>query len=87
MAFVFLQSDQTIDAVITLNLTDREAAILYMKFDMFINGDSRNKILGAIFGKLEQSLLARQNQDYARKELRFNILTALQMSQPAHLRR
>lgn len=73
--------------MITLNLTNREAAILYLKFDLLTNGGNRNKVLDAIFGKLEQSLLASQNQDYARKELRFNILTELQICQLAKLRR
>ena len=61
--------------MITLSLTDREAAILYLQFDMLTNGGSRNKVLDAVFRKLERSLLASQNQNYARKELRFNILT------------
>lgn len=73
--------------MINLTLTDQDAAILYMKFDMLTNGNGRNKVLGAVFGKLEQSLLARRSQDYARKELRFNILNELQISQPAHLRK
>ena len=73
--------------MITLNLTEREASILYLKFDLLTNGGNRNKVLDAIFGKLEQSLLASQNQDYARKELRFNILTEFQISQSANLRK
>lgn len=73
--------------MIILNLTDREAAILYMQFDMLNNGNSTKKILDIVFGKLEQSLLARKSQDYARKELRFNILTESQLFVPANLRR
>ena len=73
--------------MIVLNLTDREAAILYMQFDMLTNGNSTNKVLGAVFGKLGQSLLARQTQDYAKKELRFNILTELELSAPQNLRK
>lgn len=72
--------------MIVLNLTDREAAILYMQFDMLTNGNSTNKVLGAVFGKLEQSLLDRQNQACARKELRFNILTELELYASVNLR-
>jgi len=43
--------------VITLTLTDREAAILYLKFDLLICGKGENKDLNAVFEKLEQSLL------------------------------
>ena len=72
--------------MITLNLTEREAAILYLQFDMLTNGGNRNKVLDAVFGKLEQSLLASQNQDYARKELRFNILSELELSRPINFK-
>ena len=73
--------------MITLNLTEREASILYLKFDLLTNGGNRNKVLGAVFGKLEQSLLTQQNQDAVKKELRFNILTEFQISQSANLRK
>jgi len=69
--------------VITLTLTDREAAILYLKFDMLTNGNNANKVLNAVFEKLEQGLLARQSQDCTKKEVRFNILDELQLSMPA----
>lgn len=58
-----------------------------MQFDMLTNGNSTNKVLGAVFGKLEQSLLARQDQDYAKKELRFNILSELELYASANLRK
>ena len=72
--------------MITLNLTDREAAILYLKFDLFTKGNEVNKDLDTIFEKLEQMLLINKRNN-ARKELRFNILTEFQISQPANLRR
>ena len=68
--------------MITLNLTDREAATLYMRFDMLTNGKGKNKVLDTVFEKLHQSILARQSQGYAKEEVKFNILTELQLFTP-----
>jgi len=73
--------------MIPLNLTDREAATLYMKFDMLMNGNGKNEVLNTIFEKLHWSILARQSQDYPKEEIRFNILDELQLSKSGDLRK
>ena len=48
--------------MIILNLTDREAAILYLKFDLLIHKDETDEDLDTVFKKLEQSLLIRKKK-------------------------
>ena len=53
-----------------------------MRFDMLTNGKGKNKVLDTVFEKLHQSILARQSQGYAKEEVKFNILTELQLFTP-----
>lgn len=51
--------------MISLGLTDREAAILYLKFDLLTQEKDENKDLDVIFEKLEQVLLINKRDNAA----------------------